>query len=127
MCTYQTTMSVHIPHINSIQSTLLPKALVYIHFTLMKDGPDQTCLPHCSCMCHCIQTPHCCIYNKTNKQVCHELCSNMHMYYEFCNDIYSSSAITTYALLVWQTYFVFCIYANNFGNCTHMHMMPMKC
>ena len=35
--------------------------------------------------------------------------------------------MTTYVFHLWQTYFVFCIYANNFGNCTHMYIMPMKC
>ena len=31
MCRYQTTLSVYMPHINSVQSTLWPKTLVYIH------------------------------------------------------------------------------------------------
>ena len=30
------------------------------------------------------------------------------------------SSITTYVFLVWQTYFFFFIYANNFWNCTHI-------
>ena len=29
--------------------------------------------------------------------------------------------MTTYVFLVWQTYFVFYIYTNNFGNCTHVY------
>ena len=29
--------------------------------------------------------------------------------------------MNTYVLLVCQTYFVFCIYTNNFGNCTHVY------
>ena len=56
-----------------------------------------------------------------------ELSSNMSLCYAYGNNIYSLSSITTYVFLVWQTYFVFCIYANSFGNCTHMYIMPMKC
>ena len=33
----------------------------------------------------------------------------------------SLSSMNTWIFLVWQTYIVSCIYANNFGNCTHMY------
>ena len=39
-----------------------------------------------------------------------ELNINMRMYYVFGNRIYSISSMTTYVLLVWQTYL---IYTNN--------------
>ena len=26
----------------------------------------------------------------------------------------------TYVFPIWQTYLIFCIYANKFGNCTHV-------
>ena len=35
-------------------------------------------------------------------------------YYTFGNTVYSLLSMTTCAFLVWQTYFVFCIYANDF-------------
>ena len=41
MCRYQTTMSRHIPHMNSLQSTMSPHAPVYIHFTLPLYSPEQ--------------------------------------------------------------------------------------
>ena len=31
----ETTMSVYMPHINSMQSTMIPRTLVYTHFTLL--------------------------------------------------------------------------------------------
>ena len=65
--------------------------------------------------------------SKTSKTVYSKLSSNKDMYHAFCKHINSLSSMTTYVLLVWQTYFVFCIYANNFGNCTHKCKRPMKC
>ena len=41
MCKYETTMSVCMPHINSLQSTIWPDALVYIHFTLLAYAPNK--------------------------------------------------------------------------------------
>ena len=35
--------------------------------------------------------------------------------------------MTTEVLLVWQTYFVFCVYANNFGNFIGMPVVRVKC
>ena len=43
MCTYETTMSVSIPHMDSMQSTISPQALVY-NFTLLPYAPEQICL-----------------------------------------------------------------------------------
>ena len=46
--------SIYIFHMNSLQSTIWPRELVYIHFTLLAYAPKQVCLPHCICMSHCI-------------------------------------------------------------------------
>ena len=53
MCRYHTTVSVCIPSINSMQSTLSPQALVYLHFILLAYAPEQICLSHCACTSHC--------------------------------------------------------------------------
>ena len=45
--------------------------------------------------------------SKTSNPLGFELSSNMHMYYIW--QLYSSSLMTTYEFLVWQTYFVFCM------------------
>ena len=62
------------------------------------------------------------INKKTGKPVDFEFNSNMHMYYAFDNYIYSFLSITSHAFLVWQAYFFFLVYANNFLNCTHTCM-----
>ena len=53
--------------------------------------------------------------------------SSMYIYYAFDNHIYFLSRMNTYVYLVWQIYFVFYIYANNFGHYTHICIMPIKC
>ena len=47
-CRYEATMSVYILHIKSLQSTLWPETLVYIHFTLLAYTLEQICLWHCT-------------------------------------------------------------------------------
>ena len=42
-CSY---VSMYLPHMNSLQSTMWSKALVYIHFTLLAYAPEEICLPH---------------------------------------------------------------------------------
>ena len=64
--------------------------------------------------------------NETHNPVGFELSSNMHMDYAFGNHTYSLPSMTTYVFLVWHTYFVFCIYTKNFGNCTHVYNV-IKC
>ena len=58
MCRYETTMSVYMPHMNSLHSTIWPGALVYIHFTYMKTPHYCTihwksinCNIHLPCYC----------------------------------------------------------------------------
>ena len=41
MCRYQTPMSVYIPHMNSMQSTMSPQALVYLPFKLLAYVPEK--------------------------------------------------------------------------------------
>ena len=50
----------------------------------------------------------------------------MHMYYSVGNYIYSLYSMTTNKILIWQTYFGFYIYANNFRHCTHKGIMPIE-
>ena len=45
-CAYETTVSVHIPHVSSMQSIMWPGGPVYIHFILLTHGPEQICLLH---------------------------------------------------------------------------------
>ena len=52
ICRYQRTMSVYISHINSMQSTASPQALVYLHFMLLAYTPKQICLQDCTCTSH---------------------------------------------------------------------------
>ena len=59
--------------------------------------------------------------SKRSKPIDFELISNMHIFYVFDKHIYFLTSMTTYIFLVWKTYFVFCIYANNLGNCTHVY------
>ena len=55
LCWHEATMSGYMLHITSLQSTMLPTSLVYIHFTLLAYSPEQICLPHyiLTCMSHC--------------------------------------------------------------------------
>ena len=39
--THETTMPVYVPHMNSLQLSVYPEALIYIHFTLLKICPEQ--------------------------------------------------------------------------------------
>ena len=64
-------------HMNSLQSTVWPGTLVYIHFILLESTPEQICLLHCTYMSHCtstvvyIQTTHCCTHpSKVNILQC---------------------------------------------------------
>ena len=52
MCTYKALSSVYILHMNSIQSIMWPKALIYINFTLLAYAPKQICMLHHICMSH---------------------------------------------------------------------------
>ena len=53
MWRYDATMSVYVPHMHSLQSTMWPETLVYIHFTLLAYAPQQMCLPlHVYCTLH---------------------------------------------------------------------------
>ena len=56
------------------------------------------------------------------KPVGFELSSDMHKFYAFNSHIYLFSFMTTYIFLVLQIYYFFLRYANNFGNCKHMHI-----
>ena len=40
-------MLIHIPHMNSLKSTMQPGALVYIHSKLLVYALEQICLPYC--------------------------------------------------------------------------------
>ena len=53
MCKYQTTMSIYIPLMNSLQSTMSPQVLVYIHFTLLAYASEHIYLSHQKFMSHC--------------------------------------------------------------------------
>ena len=70
---YETSISVYMPHMNSMQLKMLPGTLVYTHFTLLVYAPEQTFLPHCKYMVACtacvvcIQMPYWCVHN-SNKQ-----------------------------------------------------------
>ena len=74
MCRYQTTMSVNIPHMNSMQSIMWPQTLVYIHFTSFAYAPEKICLPCCAYMLHCtntilyMQTTHYCTWELKQRQ-----------------------------------------------------------
>ena len=64
MCRYQTTMSVFMPHINSMQSNYATANTGIHSHTLLVYIPEQICLQHCTYTSHCsstvvyIQTPH---------------------------------------------------------------------
>ena len=48
MCRYQTTVSVYIPHVNSLQSIIWPWTQVYLHFILLAYAPGQIYVSHCT-------------------------------------------------------------------------------
>ena len=48
LCRYKKTKSIHIAHMNSMQSTVWPGALVYMYSTLLVSAPEQMCLSHCT-------------------------------------------------------------------------------
>ena len=73
-------MSIYMPHMTSMQSTIWPGTMVYIHFTLLPYATEQLCLSHCTCMSHYtftvvyIQTLHYCTHSwEINKSyfLCH--------------------------------------------------------
>ena len=47
MCRFDTPVSVYSCYMNSLQPTMWPGILVYIHFTLLAYAPEQICLLHC--------------------------------------------------------------------------------
>ena len=53
MCRNERTMSVYIPHMNSQQLIMWPKALVCIHFNILVYAPEEICMLHCRYMSHC--------------------------------------------------------------------------
>ena len=98
-CPHETAVSVYIPDMNIMIYTMSPQALVYIHFTLLTNAPEQICMPHCICI-------YCCITSVTTYKLhisahvsnlvgC-ELSSNMLMYYVFGNHIYPLSSMSTH-------------------------------
>ena len=52
LCRYQTTLSVHAHNINSPWSKTSPQTMIYIHFTIFANVPEQICLPHHRSMPH---------------------------------------------------------------------------
>ena len=50
-CAHETTMSVYMTHMNSLQSTVLPQALVYLHFTVLIYAPEQIYAYHIVYVC----------------------------------------------------------------------------
>ena len=81
MCRYQTPLSLHIPLLNSLQSTLSSQALTCIQFKLLTYAPWQICLPHQTSKSHCTSNTVCmkmpyyytCMSNKTTNSnfICH--------------------------------------------------------
>ena len=61
----------------------------------------------------------------------YEVFNTIHKHFTFGNHSCSLTSINTYRFFVWQTYFLFLIYANMFWNYTHVYIykipMPMKC
>ena len=51
-CRYETSRSVYMPHINSLQSTMRLEVLVYILFKFVPYVSEQICLPHGTYMSH---------------------------------------------------------------------------
>ena len=64
ICRYDTTMSVYLPHKNSMQWTMWPWPLACIHSTWVIYAPEQVSWPHCTFVSHCsitvvyIETPY---------------------------------------------------------------------
>ena len=105
-CTYETTMSVNILHMNSNQSIMSPQALVYICFTFFTYAPKQIYLVQCICMSHQLllhstyEIHITASMGKTCNSVDFELSSNVDRYYASDNHIYSLASMTTYVFLV---------------------------
>ena len=63
---YQTTISIYIPNVHSLQPIMWPGTLVYVHFQLLACAPELICLPQGINMSNCtskvvsIKTPHYC-------------------------------------------------------------------
>ena len=55
-CSHESTMLLHIPCMNSLQSTVQPGIMLYKHFTLLTYVPQQMFLSHQTCMSHCSNT-----------------------------------------------------------------------
>ena len=71
---HETTMSVYMPYMSSMQSTMWPGTLAYIHFTLLAYDLVTLCLSHCTYMSHYtstvvyIVTPYYCICKSKNPE-----------------------------------------------------------
>ena len=96
-------MSVYIPHIKCVPSTMSPQALVYIHFTLMTYAPA---IFHMYIPLHINST----LLHLQVKPVCCDLSSNIHIYYEFSIHIYSLPSVTTSVFLFFTDIFLFSVF-----------------
>ena len=131
-CVQETTMSAYIPHMNSVQSTIFPQALLYMHFTLTyvlsRYAYHIDYVSIIVLLLWYTYRLHITAYaNKTSNPIGFKLSSYVHIYNAFGNHIYSLSSMATYVFIIWLTYFVLCITAKNFGNFTHMCIVPIKC
>ena len=110
MCRYQTTVSVYIPHMNSLQSTFSPQALVNLHFTLFTYVPEYICLPHQTCMSHCtsnivyMKTPHDCTCKSNKAMQCKFIYPAMSIYMPAMNMPLKCHIYSTYANYFMCTY-----------------------
>ena len=72
MCRYETNVSVYTLKMNSMQSTMWPQTLVYIHFILLENVPQQICLSHHTCLTELIMYSLC----RPNQLQLYLLCYN---------------------------------------------------
>ena len=84
MWTYKTNMSIHIPHMNSLQWPMWLGTLVYINSTSLTYACEQICLPHYTYISHCTYRPHISAHNYQNSINC-----NIYLTY-YCK-IYASN------------------------------------
>ena len=107
-CAHETTISVDIPHMSTMQSTMSQQVLVYIQFTLLTYVPQQICLPHCIYMSDPLL-----LYSKYRLNIT-----------AFASKTSKPEALSSAVICIFTMYLATIF---KVGNCTHMCKMSMKC
>ena len=116
-CTNKTTISVYTHHSNSMQSIMLPGALVYIPFTILTYTLEQIFLPYSTYISHC--SLHYCTHPSKINELQHLFVILLHnmSHKQICP---SNPINMAYAQITWCTFMKeVCQYTSHIWSCPH--------